>query len=103
MTSANVVKLDTGLSTDDFRGAMRHLVGGVSVITAGRGEVMHIAVSDSTFVGNCRSGQITQEQADFVTSRIFPGPFAGKAYDAATCTTRDLTPSSAAADDAGAD
>jgi flavin reductase (DIM6/NTAB) family NADH-FMN oxidoreductase RutF len=36
MTSANVVKLDTGLSTDDFRGAMRHLVGGVSVITAGR-------------------------------------------------------------------
>jgi flavin reductase (DIM6/NTAB) family NADH-FMN oxidoreductase RutF len=36
MTGANVVKLNAGLSTDDFRGAMRHLVGGVSVITAGR-------------------------------------------------------------------
>jgi len=38
MTSACVVKLDPGISPDDFRGAMRHLVGGVSVITAGRGE-----------------------------------------------------------------
>jgi flavin reductase (DIM6/NTAB) family NADH-FMN oxidoreductase RutF len=38
MTSARVVKLDTGISSDDFRGAMRHLVGGVSVITAGRGD-----------------------------------------------------------------
>src|ERR1700748_1004923 len=26
-----------GISPDDFRGAMRHLTGGVSVITAGRG------------------------------------------------------------------
>jgi flavin reductase (DIM6/NTAB) family NADH-FMN oxidoreductase RutF len=38
MTGACVVKLDPGISSDDFRGAMRHLVGGVSVITAGRGE-----------------------------------------------------------------
>jgi flavin reductase (DIM6/NTAB) family NADH-FMN oxidoreductase RutF len=38
MTSANIVKLDTGFSPDDFKGAMRHLVGGVSVITAGRSE-----------------------------------------------------------------
>jgi flavin reductase (DIM6/NTAB) family NADH-FMN oxidoreductase RutF len=36
MTSACVVKLETGISADDFKGAMRHLVGGVSVITAGR-------------------------------------------------------------------
>ncbi|SDT49638.1 flavin reductase family protein [Bradyrhizobium canariense] len=28
----------SGISTDDFRGAMRHLTGGVSVITAGRGK-----------------------------------------------------------------
>jgi flavin reductase (DIM6/NTAB) family NADH-FMN oxidoreductase RutF len=38
MTSACVVELDSGVSPDDFRGAMRHLVGGVSVITAGRGD-----------------------------------------------------------------
>lgn len=38
MTSACVVKLDLGISPDDFRGAMRHLVGGVSVITAGCGQ-----------------------------------------------------------------
>jgi flavin reductase (DIM6/NTAB) family NADH-FMN oxidoreductase RutF len=30
------IKIDSGASSDDFRRAMRHLVGGVSVITAGR-------------------------------------------------------------------
>ena len=38
MTGACVVKLETGVSPDDFKSAMRQLVGGVSVITAGRGE-----------------------------------------------------------------
>jgi flavin reductase (DIM6/NTAB) family NADH-FMN oxidoreductase RutF len=30
------IKIDRGVSSDDFRSAMRHLAGGVSVITAGR-------------------------------------------------------------------
>jgi len=32
------IRIDRDVSSDDFRGAMRHLVGGVSVITAGRGK-----------------------------------------------------------------
>ena len=32
------VKIDRDVSSNDFRAAMRHLAGGVSVITAGRGK-----------------------------------------------------------------
>ena len=32
------IKIDSGASSDDFRRAMRHLAGGVSVITVGRGK-----------------------------------------------------------------
>jgi flavin reductase (DIM6/NTAB) family NADH-FMN oxidoreductase RutF len=32
------IKIDRDVSSDDFRGAMRHLAGGVSVITVGRGK-----------------------------------------------------------------
>jgi len=32
------IRIDRDVSSDDFRGAMRHLVGGVNVITAGRGK-----------------------------------------------------------------
>jgi flavin reductase (DIM6/NTAB) family NADH-FMN oxidoreductase RutF len=32
------IKIDREVSSDDFRGAMRHLTGGVSVITVGRGK-----------------------------------------------------------------
>jgi flavin reductase (DIM6/NTAB) family NADH-FMN oxidoreductase RutF len=38
MTAAPIIKLDREVSAHDFRGAMRHLVGAVSVITVGRGE-----------------------------------------------------------------
>ena len=37
MADACVIQLAPATSPDDFRGAMRHLVGAVSVITAGRG------------------------------------------------------------------
>jgi flavin reductase (DIM6/NTAB) family NADH-FMN oxidoreductase RutF len=37
MADACVIELKPGTPADDFRGAMRHLVGGVAVITAGRG------------------------------------------------------------------
>jgi flavin reductase (DIM6/NTAB) family NADH-FMN oxidoreductase RutF len=32
------IRIDRNVSADDFRGAMRHLAGGVSVITVGRGK-----------------------------------------------------------------
>ena len=32
------LRIDRNVASDDFRGAMRHLAGGVSVITAGRGK-----------------------------------------------------------------
>ena len=32
------IRIDRDVSSDDFRGAMRHLAGGVSVITVGRGK-----------------------------------------------------------------
>jgi len=38
MTSACIIKLGNEPSAVDFRGAMRHLVGAVSVVTVGRGE-----------------------------------------------------------------
>jgi len=69
------------------------------------GDLLHIAVSDATFAGHCAAGQpLTQDEADFVTERIFPGVFTGKTYDAKTCTTTDVTdaaPDAGAARDAG--
>jgi len=38
MSPAEIIKLDRDVSPADFRGAMRHLLGAVSVITVGRGE-----------------------------------------------------------------
>lgn len=38
MSSAEIIKLDREVSSADFRSAMRHLVGAVSVITVGRGD-----------------------------------------------------------------
>jgi flavin reductase (DIM6/NTAB) family NADH-FMN oxidoreductase RutF len=37
-SAARNMAIDPVVTTDDFRGAMRHLAGGVSVITAGRGK-----------------------------------------------------------------
>jgi flavin reductase (DIM6/NTAB) family NADH-FMN oxidoreductase RutF len=37
-SAVRTVKLDRDVSADEFRGAMRHLAGGVSVITVGRGK-----------------------------------------------------------------
>lgn len=38
MSPAEIIKLDREVSAADFRGAMRHLIGAVSVITVGRGD-----------------------------------------------------------------
>ena len=39
-SAVRIIKLDREVSADDFRGAMRHLAGGVSVITVGRGRTL---------------------------------------------------------------
>jgi hypothetical protein len=49
---------------------------------------LHIPVDDARFMGNCAAGSfLTQDQADFITQRVFASDFAGLSYDAATCTT----------------
>jgi hypothetical protein len=56
-----------------------------------RGATLHIMVSDDTMVGNCAAGKpLSQDDADFITQRVFPGAFAGVAYDAAHCVTTPL-------------
>ena len=51
---------------------------------------LRIPVDDETFAGNCAAGSaLTQEQADFITQRVFPNDFSGLSYDAATCTTTE--------------
>ena len=64
-----------------------------------RGARVHITISDATFDGSCAAGRpLSQEEADFVTQRIFPGVFADKIYDARTCTTKDANVADAAAE-----
>lgn len=56
-------------------------------LTVSRGTTLHIHLSDTTVVGNCgarASGQLTQDEADFITQRIFPGDFIGT-YNAKAC------------------
>ena len=44
------ISIEREVSPDDFRGAMRHLAGGVSVITAGRGkEISGMTVTSVTW------------------------------------------------------
>jgi hypothetical protein len=69
-------------------------------LSVARGDTLHIVVDDQAFTGSCAADQpLSQEEADFITQRIFPGEFANVTYDARTCTT---TPAASAASDAGA-
>ncbi len=53
------------------------------------GSTLHITIDDVSFAGNCATGSVlTQGQADFVMQRVFASEMDGRAYDAATCTTR---------------
>jgi len=55
-------------------------------LTANRGDTLHLHVSPDTFDGDCAAGRpLSQEDADFVTQRIFPAEFGGGAYDARRC------------------
>jgi hypothetical protein len=58
-------------------------------------DTLHIKVDDTTFVGNCAAGSVlSQDEADFITQRIFPGVFGSVAYDAATCKTTPIVDAS---------
>jgi hypothetical protein len=58
-----------------------------SKLSVRRGDTLRIEISDTTTVGNCAAAQpLSQEDADLITERIFPGEFSEVTYDAATCT-----------------
>jgi hypothetical protein len=55
-------------------------------LSVGRGELLTFVVSEWATIGDCGTGNpLTQEDADYVTQRIFPGEFANLVYDAASC------------------
>ena len=57
-------------------------------LTVARGDTLNFVVSDDATLGNCLTGKpLTQEDADFITQRIFPGEFSNARYDAAVCKT----------------
>ena len=52
-----------------------------------RDGVLVLELSAKNVTGDCGHGAtLSQEDADFITQRIFPGPFAGLTYNAKTCT-----------------
>jgi hypothetical protein len=68
------------------------------VLKVSRGDTLHITISDETFGGNCAvHQQLPQDDADFITERVFPGDFAGLRYDAHTCTSMKVAPPDAGA------
>lgn len=72
-------------------------------LSVGRGELLTFVVSDQATVGDCHAGRpLTQDEADYVTQRIFPGEFVNLQYDAESCTTSSLaTGEGGASGDAG--
>ncbi|MEI9938685.1 MAG: hypothetical protein WDO69_15815 [Pseudomonadota bacterium] len=73
-------------------------------LTVARGEVLSFIVSDQTTLGDCRAGRaLTQEDADYVTKRIFPTEFANLIYDAESCTTSPVSAGEGGAGGAGGD
>ena len=72
--------------------------------SVGRGDLLHIAVSDQTFAGNCAAKEpLSQEDVDFITQRIFPAEFTGFTYDAKTCTMKPVPSDAGAGADGPAD
>ena len=62
-------------------------------------DVLHIEVSDETFVGDCAAGKpMDPADAQLIVERIFPGDFAGLSYDPGTCSTTSAPDGSANAD-----
>ena len=54
-------------------------------------DTLHIPVDDAAFAGNCAAtSNLSQDQADFITQRVFASDFTGLTYEPATCTTSPL-------------
>ena len=71
-------------------------------LSVARGDTLMIDVSDATFDGNCaRGSRLSQDDADFITQRIFPGQFASVTYDAKTCTATPVPADGGDASEAG--
>jgi len=61
-------------------------------LSVGRGELLTFVVSERATLGDCKTSvPLSQDDADFITQRIFPGEFAGLVYDAANCTTSPIS------------
>lgn len=62
-------------------------------VSVARGDTVHITVSEATVEGYCAGGTaLSQDDADFITQRIFPGDFANVTYDAARCVASPALP-----------
>lgn len=62
-------------------------------LTVKRGGRLLIRVSDERFEGQCSAkAPLTQEDADFITQRVFVSDFANIRYDAATCRSTLIAP-----------
>ena len=56
-------------------------------LTAIRGTTLHLVLDANAVVGDCAAGKpLTEDEAELITQRIFPGSFLGGSYDAKTCT-----------------
>lgn len=54
-----------------------------------RGAVLDVHVNSTDWLGFCDAGQpLTQEEADFITQRIFATQFAAQTFDADSCSMR---------------
>ena len=59
----------------------------VQTFGVGAGEVVHIPIDDSSFIGNCATGRVLpQEEATVIAKSFFRDLLAGVEYNAATCT-----------------
>jgi len=73
-------------------------------VSVARGDTVHVVISDDTVIGDCAAGHpLSQDDADFITQRIFPGEFSNVTYDASTCTATPSTRDASAASDASPD
>ena len=72
-------------------------------LSVGRGELLTFVVSEQATVGDCGAeNPLSQEEANFITQRIFPEQFAGLIYDAASCSSSSaLTGEGGAAGESG--
>jgi hypothetical protein len=76
----------------------------VAKLAVSEHQLLRIAISGATFVGDCATGpSLTVDDARLVVGDIFPGDFAGLTYDATTCTSSPALANDGGHGDGGAD